>query len=674
MAMPSGNAVISDKMQFPSNGGPGNGPAGEIHPRQWFPDERDGFISWLRGEFAAANAIIDSLCHHLRSISEPGEYDFVIGTIQQRRYNWNAVLHMQQYFSVAEVIFALQQVKIRKEQKRYEQPKIVEKDSKKIGQGYRQVHKVENVRDNHNSSSEHRSYESNSSEKEEEKSEKADQAEEKDAAVAEEKQGGDGSSCNSHTDFSLKSDGDPVGTNSDISEAETSKDSKGTGKDYLPKSTSSELHEKQKLHLAPKVFMGLETFDGKSVNVVEGMKLYEGIFEGSEVSKLFFLANEFRASGRRGELQGQAYVVSKRPMKGHGREMIQLGPPVADGPPEDDNTAGTSKDCKLEAIPNLLQDVIDRLLQLQIVSVKPDSCIIDFFNEGDHSHPQMYPPWYGRPVCVLFLTDCDMVFGRVIAADHPGDYRGSLKVSLASGSLLVVQGKSADFGKHAIPSLRKQRILVTFVKCQPKKSVTTENLRLSPAPVMATAPPPWGPQPSRPPSLARHPAGPKHFGVVPTTGVLPAPPIRSTHLPSPNGIQPLFVAAPVSPAVPFPAPVPLQPSSAAWQPVPPRHSPPRPPVPGTGVFLPPPGSGHSTQASQPEAGMAVAEGTVTVETTGPAESENYSEKTNNSTGGASPKGKSDGKVYKQECNGKLVGKDEQQSVKKKVSNKQSGTK
>ncbi|KAG9458159.1 hypothetical protein H6P81_002667 [Aristolochia fimbriata] len=44
---------------------------------------------------------------------------------------------------------------------------------------------------------------------------------------------GDGSNCNSHTDFSLKSDGDPVGTNSDILEAETSKDSKDFGDSVL---------------------------------------------------------------------------------------------------------------------------------------------------------------------------------------------------------------------------------------------------------------------------------------------------------------------------------------------------------------------------------------------------------------------------------------------------------
>lgn len=34
-------------------------------------------------------------------------------------------------------------------------------------------------------------------------------------------------------------------------------------------------------------------------------------------------------------------VLSKRPMKGHGREMIQLGIPISEGPAEDENEAGS---------------------------------------------------------------------------------------------------------------------------------------------------------------------------------------------------------------------------------------------------------------------------------------------------------------------------------------------
>ncbi|XP_024540080.1 uncharacterized protein LOC112349603 [Selaginella moellendorffii] len=92
------------------------------HQRHWVPDQRDAFIGWLRGEFAAANAIIDSLCQHLHLIGAPGEYDFVLGSIQQRRFSWNGVLHMQQYFSVAEVLFSLQQVLTRKQQQQQQMP------------------------------------------------------------------------------------------------------------------------------------------------------------------------------------------------------------------------------------------------------------------------------------------------------------------------------------------------------------------------------------------------------------------------------------------------------------------------------------------------------------------------------------------------------------------------
>ncbi|KAK4430382.1 RNA demethylase ALKB [Sesamum alatum] len=52
-------------------------------------DEREGFLMWLRGEFVVANAIIDALCHHLRTVGDLGEYDGVIGSIQQRRCSWN---------------------------------------------------------------------------------------------------------------------------------------------------------------------------------------------------------------------------------------------------------------------------------------------------------------------------------------------------------------------------------------------------------------------------------------------------------------------------------------------------------------------------------------------------------------------------------------------------------
>lgn len=35
----------------------------------------------------------------------------------------------------------------------------------------------------------------------------------------------------------------------------------------------------------------------------------------------------------------------------------------------------------MEPIPSLLQDVLDRLVKNQVLSVEPDFCVIDFFNE-----------------------------------------------------------------------------------------------------------------------------------------------------------------------------------------------------------------------------------------------------------------------------------------------------
>ncbi|KAL6186963.1 hypothetical protein ACLB2K_043080 [Fragaria x ananassa] len=673
MTMPSGNVVLSDKMQHPSVAGAAVS-GGEIHqqPRQWFPDERDGFISWLRGEFAAANAIIDSLCHHLRAVGEPSEYDMVIGCIQQRRCNWTPVLHMQQYFSVAEVIYALQQVAWRRQQRYYEPVKMGNKDYKRSNSGVGFKLRNEPVKEWHSASVEYRSYDGSGLEREEVKpggeAEKVDDKGSAAGAVTK------GVLTKPHECISSRSSANSQGTISGNSESEDAVVNEGcTSSIKENESNSIQIqNEKQNLSVIPKTFVGNETFDGKTVNVVDGLKLYEEFLGDTEVSKLFSLVNDLRTTGRRGQLQGQTYVLSKRPMKGHGREMIQLGIPIADGPQEDEISAGISKDRRMEAIPSL-QDVIDRLIGTQVLTEKPDSCIIDFFNEGDHSHPHMWPPWFGRPVSVLFLTECDLTFGKVLGMDHPGDYRGALRLSLTPGSLLLLQGKSADYAKHAIPSIRKQRILVTFTKSQPRKSFPTDGQRLpSPGPSQS---PYWSPPPGRSPNHIRHPAGPKHYAAVSTTGVLPAPPNRP-QLPPANGIQPLFVAAPVGPAMPFPAPVVIPPGSPGWIAAP-QHPPPRMPLPGTGVFLPPPGSGSSSAPPQQFPSIAT-EMNPSVETAS-TEKENGTGKSSHAI--ASPKAKLDVKAQRQDCNGSVdvtgsgrgtVKQEQQQNSNNAAANNQAG--
>ena len=39
----------------------------------------------------------------------------------------------------------------------------------------------------------------------------------------------------------------------------------------------------------------------------------------------------------------------------------------------------------VESIPSLFQDIIERMVSSQVMTVKPDCCIVDFYNEVDIS-------------------------------------------------------------------------------------------------------------------------------------------------------------------------------------------------------------------------------------------------------------------------------------------------
>ncbi|KAE8664625.1 Hydroxyproline-rich glycoprotein family protein, putative isoform 2 [Hibiscus syriacus] len=602
--MQSGNVVSSDKMQFsapPAGAGAvgdagGGGAAaafgGEIQQQhQCSPDKNDGFIHWLCGEFAAVNAMTDLLCHHLLEIAEVGEYDAVIASIQQRRHSWNPVLHMQPYFPVTDVSYALQQAAWRRRQRLHDQRKVAGKEYKRPTIGFK-GNRVDLA------------------------------AKEMQNPMAD----SDVKSTVSERNDRVAAKGVGVKSSGEVGNVEDKSESEGfwvlillslelfTTLSVTPilvldpylrmennLHSSQNQNRKQNLTMSPKTFVGNEVFDGNMVNVVDGLKLYEELFDEEEVLNLVSL--EFDP--------WELLVVS----------LVMFS--TLKSP--------TIIDRRMEAIPTLLQDVIERLVDLQVMTAKPNSCIVDVYNEGDHLLPRMWPPWFGKPVCLLFLTECNITFGRVIAVDHPGDFQGSLKLSLSPGSLLVMEGKSACFAKHALPSVRKQRILVTFTKYQPRKFASDN--RRHPLPSLSQSSH-QGVARNKSHNHFRPAAVPKHYAVVPTTGVLPVPPIHP-HIPHPNGVQPFFVPAPIVPAIPFPAPVPIPTGMTAWPAPPPRHPPPHLPVVGTRVFLPPPGFDNSS----PELNIPVG-------ATSPPEKENDPQKPDLHT--TAPGTSSDGKSRNQD--------------------------
>ncbi|XP_047083951.1 RNA demethylase ALKBH10B-like [Lolium rigidum] len=560
------------------------------HPHQqpaWLMDERDGFISWLRGEFAAANAIIDLLVLHLRAL--PGDYDHVFAAVHQRRHHWAHIIHMQQFFPVTDVALALQHTEwLRRAQTQQPHPPTP--------QALQQQHAPNPPPPparRHNSSYAPSHNHRNANGRADPPRPAANVA-----AAGSDKHGRE---LHNQEGKGLK-EGENV-----VDAKSLQLDSPITDEGEKNPKLQTDSEGSSKVAPAPSEYTTREIIDGRPVNTVEGLKVYEGLVNVIEINKIVSLANETKASSRRGGLEaGQTVIVGRRPLRGHGSAVIQLGVPIIEGPFEDEN----QRETRVDAVPGLLQDLFDRFFQQGIIPSKPDYCVIDFFNEGEYSHPQQPPPWYGRPLCTLCLTECDMVFGRVILGER-GDNRGPLKLSLSTGSLLVLQGRSADVAKRSIPATHKQRILLTFGKSVPRKLVSSESAARV-TPTLAPPPMPWGP-PSRPANMRPHSPSPKHFGYAPTSSVLPAPMAGPLHIPPSDGMQPLFVApAPVAAAaIPFPAAVQLQNTAPAWIPeAAPRSAPPRLPVPGTGVFLPP-GSGHQLlpphqmiQASHAHAEMA----------------------------------------------------------------------
>ncbi|KAI4304673.1 hypothetical protein MLD38_040149 [Melastoma candidum] len=562
-----------------------------VLPQPYFVDERDGFISWMTGEFAAANAIIDCLAHHLLVTGNPGEYDAVLASINLRRCNWTSVLYMQQYFPISDVAYELKQAALRRRQ---QQPQQQMQPSKYRRGSFNHPHNYNHSSNDNRSSSSGSNSLGSGRVKE---SVSPNSGESRSMALGRDK---DAKGCNVTGTGEVEKGGvsKPLANltlkNAEVVE-ETVHDNGKSGSDKSDECMLSPKEQNHKMKQCtsgiPKTFVANESLDGRMVNSADGLKLYD-LLDDAEVRKLLSLVKDLREAGKNGQFPGQTYVTLKRPMSGHGREIIQLGVPVADSPAEVESL-GIHIDKKVEPIPALLQDVIDRLVRMQITPIKPDSCTIDFYYEGEHSRPHSWPHWYGRPVCVLFLTDCDMSFGKTFTNSHPRDFRGALKLSLLPGSLLVMQGPVADSTKHAIPHISKKRILVTFTKCQPKKMMPVQACLSSPPIGQA---PHWGPLTPCPLNPVPHPAVSKSKHVLPVPGTTVSPPAPPLHpqISAPNSMAPLLV-----PALPFPAAVAIPAPPAGWSAVPPRHpTPPHLAGPGTGVFLPPQGSGNPSSPEQ----------------------------------------------------------------------------
>ncbi|XAR61243.1 hypothetical protein NMG60_11034889 [Bertholletia excelsa] len=384
---------------------------------------KDAIIAWFRGEFAAANAIIDALCNHLTQLEggKGSDYESVFAAIHRRRLNWIPILQMQKYFSIADVARELRHVAAKKTKGKEDGENMKQSGELKVCTDKKDKEKDRNV-------SEEESMESNetgSGEVVDENSNREDSPED---------------------EITGSQEVQPIIENLDLC-------------------SNHEDCEARLSHIRmTKGFIAKEPVKGHMVNVVRGLKLYEDIFTESELAKMNDFANELRVAGQNGELSGETFILYNQQMKGKKRELIQLGAPIFGHIKEEEMTK--NEESHIEPIPALLQGVIDHMVQWHLISEnrKPNSCIINFFDEEEFSQPFLKPPHLDQPISTLVLSDSTMAFGRTLVVDSDGNYKGPLMLSLKEGSILVMRGNSSDMARHAMCPSPNKRVSITFFR------------------------------------------------------------------------------------------------------------------------------------------------------------------------------------------------------------------
>ncbi|KAG2627704.1 RNA demethylase ALKBH10B-like [Panicum virgatum] len=449
---------------------------------------RDAVIGWFRGEFAAANAMIDALCGHLAQIGGGGaEYEAAFAALHRRRANWFPVLHMQKFYPVADVAAELRRVA----------------DARAAAAAaagsccYSEEEAASTVI--------HEPMEDLPAEPEPEPEREPEPEQDpvqQDPAPASEE--ADGAAVVNPTadaeyheaDAEVDSSGDSSERKAASTEDDTAADGHHTdqgsqGEHSLPESypicsDHEECIARPERIKIQKGFVAKESVKGHMVNVVKGLKIYEDVFTTSEIMKVADFITEIRQAGRNGELSGETFIFFNKQIKGNKREIIQLGVPLFQPTTEESN-------CHIEPIPLVLQAVIDHLVLWRLIpeSRKPNSVIINFFDEDEHSQPYFKPPHLDNPISTLLLSETTMAFGRSLVTDSNGNYKGPLTLSLKQGSLLVMRGNSADMARHVVCPSSNRRVSITFARVRPSTPVD-----LSPLPSPTKAMTPWQPQPA----------------------------------------------------------------------------------------------------------------------------------------------------------------------------------
>ncbi|KAF3553475.1 hypothetical protein F2Q69_00010201 [Brassica cretica] len=354
---------------------------------------KDVMITWFRGEFAAANAIIDELCGHLMQVSESAgeEYEGVMAAIHRRRMNWIPLLQMQKYHPISQVTLQLQTAT---------------------------AAKINNNNNNNN---------------------KLIMIDPVDSMLDDDSPTSDITDSGSREEERVEEEAMTICCKHEEEECE---------------SRASSLIKQSKRFSAKEHVRG-HTASSKPNTSSSLLSLQFGSVGDFDTNPFAYNMSFPNA--------GETFVLFNKNTKGTKRELIQLGVPIF---------GNTTDEHSVAPIPTILESVIDHLLQWRLIPEykRPNGCVINFFDEEEHSQPFQKPPHVDQPISTLVLSESTMVFGHRFGVDTDGNFRGSLTLPLKEGSLLVMRGNSANMARHVMcPSLNK-RVAITFFKLKPDSS------------------------------------------------------------------------------------------------------------------------------------------------------------------------------------------------------------
>ena len=221
----------------------------------------------------------------------------------------------------------------------------------------------------------------------------------------------------------------------------------------------------------PRSFELQELVQGKRLNSLQGLALHAQVLSAVEQQLTLLYCHRLKDLGDDGALVGRTYSAPRKWRKGNGRVTVQMGCCYNYATDKDGHPPGILPHEPVCGMPPFLEDLIDRMVSRGIFTsrTRPDSCIINFYSEGDCIPPHIDHHDFTRPFVTLsLLSEQSILFGSTIDILNEGEFAAPFSCALPVGSVLVLDGNGANVAKHCVPSVSADRISITFRKINAK--------------------------------------------------------------------------------------------------------------------------------------------------------------------------------------------------------------